>query len=222
MQYGEGFKRPSHKTLRISRANKGPKMFEAAELQRILDAAGQPMKAMLLLAINAGLGNNDVASLPMTALDLDAAWLSYARPKTGISRRCPLWPETVKALRESFKVRPAHKDEAHAGLFFTTAKGRTWAKDTTDNPVSKETRKLLDSLEINGGRNFYAIRHTFETIAGGSRDQVAVDAIMGHADESMAGHYRERIGDDRLQAVAEHVRTWLYGKPQKSTARGKK
>jgi integrase len=59
--------------------------------------------------------------------------------------------------------------------------------------------------------SFYALRHTFETIAGGSRDQVAVDAVMGHADYSMAGEYRERIEDDRLEAVAAHVRKWLFG-----------
>jgi integrase len=60
------------------------------------------------------------------------------------------------------------------------------------------------------GRSFYALRHTFETIGGESRDQVAVDAIMGHVDSSMAGHYRQRISDERLTAVAECVRTWLF------------
>jgi hypothetical protein len=36
---------------------------------------------------------------------------------------------------------------------------------------------------------------------------------MGHADPSMGGHYRERIDDARLQAVSDHVRQWLFGKP---------
>ena len=58
--------------------------------------------------------------------------------------------------------------------------------------------------------NFYALRHTFETIGGESRDQVAVDHIMGHAREDMASVYRERISDDRLRAVADYVRTWLW------------
>ena len=59
------------------------------------------------------------------------------------------------------------------------------------------------------GLNFYALRHTFETIAGESMDQVAVNHIMGHVDNSMAAAYRERISDDRLRAVVEMVRGWL-------------
>ncbi|HZZ80687.1 MAG TPA: tyrosine-type recombinase/integrase [Gemmataceae bacterium] len=221
MRYGEGFRRPSRKTLRLERASKGPKMFEAVELRRIVKAAGQAMQPMILLAINAGLGNNDVATLPLTALDLAGGWLKFPRPKTGIDRRCPLWPETVKAMRAWLKVRPEPIDAAHAGLVFVTSKRWTWAKDTTDNPVSKEMRKLLDGLEINGHRNFYALRHTFETIAGESRDQPAVDAIMGHAREDMASVYRERISDERLKAVAECVRTWLFPPKKESCKRGR-
>ena len=33
---------------------------------------------------------------------------------------------------------------------------------------------------------------------------------MGHVDSSMAGVYRERISDERLKAVVETVREWLY------------
>jgi integrase len=61
------------------------------------------------------------------------------------------------------------------------------------------------------GLGFYALRHVFETVAGGSRDQVAVDAIMGHSRNDMASAYRERIDDDRLQAVVDHVHDWLFG-----------
>jgi integrase len=72
--------------------------------------------------------------------------------------------------------------------------------------------QLLSKLGlVRRGQTFYSLRHVFETIGGESRDQVAVDAIMGHSRDDMASVYRERIGDDRLQAVAEHVRKWLWG-----------
>jgi hypothetical protein len=58
----------------------------------------------------------------------------------------------------------------------------------------------------------YGLRRTFETIGGESRDQVAVDVIMGHARGDMASVYRERISDERLRAVVEHVRQWLFSK----------
>ena len=214
IRYGPGFQRPSKKTLRLERAKQGPRMFEAHELRAILNAAGVPLKAMILLGVNCGFGNSDCGTLPLAAIDLDGARLNHARPKTGIGRRVPLWPETVQALKEALAKRPTPKQEANAGLVFVTQRGLSWAKDTADNPITKETRKLLDSLDINGHRNFYALRHTFETIGGEAKDQVAVDAIMGHADPSMGAHYRERISDERLRAVTNHVRQWLFGTGQ--------
>ena len=60
-------------------------------------------------------------------------------------------------------------------------------------------------------------RYTFETVAGASKDQVAVDAIMGHVDTTMAGNYRERIDDDRLKAVVDHVHAWLFSVVKEAT-----
>jgi integrase len=210
VDFGDGFNPPSKKTMRLNRAARGPKMFEADELRCMIDAAGQPLSTMLLLAINAGLGNNDIAQLPLTALDLESGWMTYPRPKTGIMRRCPLWPETVTAIRDWIQQRPMPKTEAAVPLVFLTVRGDGWGTNIKDRPITHQTRKVLDKLGIAGNRNFYGIRHSFETIAGDSRDQVAVDAIMGHDDGSMANAYRERIADERLRAVADHVRAWLF------------
>jgi integrase len=213
VRFGPGFARPSKKTMRVARAKSGPRMFEADEIRRMLDAAGQPLRAMILLGCNCGFGNADCGTLPLSALDLVGGWVDFPRPKTGIARRCPLWPQTVAALREWLAVRPKPRSKGDAGLVFLTNRGGRWHKTTEDNPVSKVTRKLLDSLGIKGHRNFYGLRHSFETTGGEAKDQVAVDAIMGHARDDMASVYRERISDERLRAVAEYVRLWLYTAP---------
>jgi integrase len=213
VRYGQGFQRPAKKVLRLQRANKGPQMFEAGEIRALLDAAGRSLKAMILLGVNSGFGNADCGTLPLSALDLDRGWISYHRPKTGVHRRCPLWRETVDALRAVLARRKEPKNPDHAGLVFLTLQGGPWHKtDSIDNTLSKEMRKLLDRLGINGQRNFYALRHTFETVGGDAKDQPAVDLIMGHARDDMATVYRERISDERLKAVTDHVHAWLFPK----------
>src|SRR5262249_11489551 len=152
-RFGPGFKRPSKKTLRLHKAAQGPKLFTREEITRLLAAAGAPLRAMILLGVNCGFGNSDLGNLPSSALDLDAGWLDYPRPKTGIARRCPLWPEPVQAIRESLSKRPTPKEEADAGLVFITIRGQGWSKDKADSPVSKEFKKLLNALGINGHRN---------------------------------------------------------------------
>jgi integrase len=228
VSYGQSFNRPSAKMIRKARNAAGPKMFEAAEIKMIVNAADVQLKAMILLGINAGFGNTDVASLPQSAVDLDSGWADFPRPKTEIPRRVPLWPETITAIESASAVRPKSAGKSENALCFLTVQGNRWVrvqeKRSTGNEadsdqhqqivpidsLSQKFAKLLKTLGINGHRNFYALRHTFETIAGESRDQVAVNAIMGHVDSSMAGVYRERISDERLQAVVGTVHNWLF------------
>ncbi len=211
VKFGD-FKPPSKKVMRLERAKNGLRMFEANEIHPILEKADSIMRAMILFGINCGLGNMDVATLTEDKLDLKKGWLNYPRPKTGIPRRCPLWKETIDAIKQAIKDRPAPKDLDQAKHVFLTKYGQPWAKAVgRANPVSQEFKKLLDDLKLyRRGLSFYGLRHTFETIAGDSRDQVAVDHIMGHADSSMAAEYRERISDSRQQAVVDHVRKWLF------------
>jgi len=217
VRFGPQFKGLSKSVLRRERAKNGKRMFEADELRRILTASDSALKALVLLGINCGFGQSNCSNLPQAAVNLDTGWIDYPRPKTGIERRCPLWPETVEALRESLVSHPEPKDKADVGLCFLTTHGNRLVR-TTEDPVSMSNadavgppfKRLLRKLGINDKRSFYAIRHTFETIAGESKDQVAVNSIMGHVDNSMAGVYRERISDERLRTVVETVRDWLF------------
>jgi integrase len=209
-RFGAGFARPTKKTIRLHKAAKGSRAFTAEEARALIVAAGTPLKAMVLLGLNTGLGNADVGRLPKDALDLDGGWLTYPRPKTGISRRASLWPETVEAIRAALAMRPDPKNSDDSSLTFITKYGTAWDKDSRANPVSAEFRKLLRKVRLDVGKSFYSLRHTFRTVADGAKDQPAADHIMGHEVAHMSSHYREGIDDARLRAVADHVRAWLF------------
>ncbi len=222
IRFGQQFARPSLKSMRLHRARKqekhGLRMFEAAEILQLLAVASPALKAMILLAANSGLGNSDLANLPKSAIK--GGWLQFPRVKTGIDRRIPLWPETSQALTEAIAKRPRAKDPENAGLCFITAHGQKWVRTgpngtSVHDLISNAFSKLLTKLDLKrAGLGFYALRHTFETIAGGCGDQVAVDAIMGHVSNDMASLYRERIDDERLRKAVDHVHAWLFGKPE--------
>jgi integrase len=102
-------------------------MFESNEIRALLDGKtvageggpvlvkpGVMLRAMILLGVNAGFGNGDCAALPLSAVNLETGWVQFPRPKTGIERRCALWPETVAALRTAIEARPKPKDCATA------------------------------------------------------------------------------------------------------------
>ena len=221
VRFGPTFKKPKKASLRKeARQNGTCRMFEPNELRRILDGANTQVRAMVLLGLNGGMGNSDLGQLRLTDIDLENGWLTQPRAKTQIDRRIPLWDETVAALRQVLPERPEPKSEEHADLVFVTRWGGPWHVDSPRSPLSHEFRKLLQRLDREAAgtqsplykprRGFYALRHTFQTV-GEEAGEVATRFIMGHADNSMSAVYREHISDERLGAVTEHVRSWLYG-----------
>src|SRR5262249_45654274 len=116
IRFGPDFVKPSKETMERYRNEQDEKLFSAEEIRRMIDAAQQPLKAMILLGINAALGNEDCVRLTRSRLDLDAGTLTYPRVKTGVKRRAILWPETVAALREALAERPQPKNPDHEPL----------------------------------------------------------------------------------------------------------
>lgn len=222
VRFGPEFAKPPKRAMRQARHARGERMFEPKEIKRLLAAAGPQMKAMILLGLNCGLGNTDVAALPRSAIDLKKGVLDFPRPKTGVKRRSILWKETVAALRVVEQHRPTAKAPEDDGLVFVTKYGRPWVKVEPPRGASARAAVVKDAVVLEfgklmratkthePGRGFYALRHTFRTVADEVGDRPAVDLIMGHENgQDIASHYVERIGDGRLKKVTEQVRAWL-------------
>lgn len=224
MRYGPEFRKPSKRTVRLARRAKGERMFEAEEIHAMLNVAGIQIRAMIYLAANAGMGNSDVAMLTRSVVNLKTGIVEFPRPKTGVARRAVLWPETIAALRALAKVRPKPTLPEHSDLVFVTRFGQPWVRVSAPGKRSQGKHRAVvkDSVAMEfckvaraagvgkDGRGFYALRHTFRTIADEVGDRPAVDLVMGHENGAdIATHYVERISDERLRAVTEHVRDWL-------------
>lgn len=211
VRYGAGFKPPQRKTIRKALNANGPRMFEPAELRKVIDAApSATLRAMILIACNSGMGNYDVGRLPLSAVNLETGWVDFPREKTGAPQRFPLWPETQQAIQEAIAERPKPKP-GHEQYVFLTRCGRCWANETNATPLSREFGKLLRATGLyRPGLGFYCCRRTFQTI-GEEAGETATRFIMGLTDDSMSARYRQRISDDRLRRVVRHVRQWLFG-----------
>lgn len=230
VRYGSEFKKPEQSVLRRHRASKPARMFEADEVRALVEGAlvageagpelvrpDATLRAMILLGVNCAFGNTDLAGLRLANVDLAGGWIDFPRPKTGIARRCPLWPETVAGIRGALAERPEPAGPEFAELTFLSARGNAYIKSTDyshkDLLTIQFTRHIRQLGIHKEGIGFYALRHTFRTVADDVRDGAAVDLIMGHTDPSMAAHYRERIDDARLRAVADRVRAWVWPAP---------
>lgn len=223
VKFGDDFRPPGRKAIKRQRneqkADQGERLFTPHQILDLVEAANPAMRAMILLAANVGCGNSDVKALRFGHLNLQTGRIDYPRAKTGCDRRAKLWQETTDVIKAYLDRRPEPADEQYSNFVFITKYRKPWGTTETKNcPVTREFRKLLDRLEIyRPGLSFYALRHTYRTIADATLDQPAVDLTMGHSRDDMASIYRERIDDERLERVADHVHAWLFesgGKPR--------
>ncbi len=169
---------PSSKQLRQAKEASGERFFEAADIRALVAAADEQFRWLLLLGINCAFGPRDCELFP--GVHDGEEWHDFPRPKTGVSRRCWLWPETRDALK--------HQCEG-------------WDRFN----ISKAFADLCESTGVEN-HGFYSLKRTFVTVAEGS--QPAIDRICGWARNDMASIYRQKTFDDQLRAVAEGVRNW--------------
>jgi integrase len=223
VRFGANFKKPSRKMIRKARNERGSRMVSAEDLRKLIDAASGQMKAFILLAINCAYGQSDCAEMPRAAFDLDGGWVRFPRPKTEIVRNCPLWTETIAALKASLAVRPKARNLADGRLAFLTRFGVPWVRMKANADPDKPSVPI-DSIALEFGKlvtatgiarcTFYDLRHVHRTIADRVKDQPAADHIMGHIPAGMASVYREEIEDERLKAITDAIHGWLWSKTE--------
>jgi integrase len=199
IRFGPDFRTPDARAIKRQLDQQPRKVFYRKEMHRLLTKARPKLRAMILLGINCGLGNTDCARLTRDRLNLKTGWLHYPRPKTGVERRCPLWPETLEAVKKVWEARRSPRNPAHKRYVFLTHRRKPF--DGSD--VTHEFHKLAGKAKVEITR-FYRLRHTFATIASRSNLLKAVDTIMG---DKPPANYMVRSVYDHGTASASDLRT---------------
>jgi integrase len=209
--WGTEFKKPNKKAkARAAARSSVVRMFTPEEIRDLLEHASPHLKAMILIGINCGLGNTDIGQLERH--HIRDGWLSKPRSKTGKPRRNPLWPETIAAIEDAWKVRPEPKNSEDANRLFITKYGSNWIPTGKANPISAEFAKVRKAAKVKAeGKSFYTLRHCFQTIGDETLDFVAVRFLMGHDGTTISSEYREGISDERLRKVTDRIHAWLFG-----------
>ena len=209
--FGKSFAKPKQKAYRKHANAKGDQTFSSEQIVALLGCADVNLRAMILLGINAGFLNTELAEMPRSVIKGD--FLEWPRAKTDTFRRVKLWPETKAAIEAATSAGPTDGD-----MVFYRSRNKDFS-DTQRNGrhVGRLFEKALAAANIEC-HSFRDFRYTFQTIAeeAPNLDPPAIRLIMGHSDSSndMASRYRQRISDERLSAITDHVRKWLGKLPK--------
>lgn len=247
-EFGSGFKSPSTtaESLRKEKARAGirdhsERIVTGAEIDKLLANSQPNMRAMILLAVNCGLGPADIGRLQWFRLQLNADFtigpkLDYPRGKTGNKRVGYLWKRTREALTALLKPKSGHplkhtmaawKKDGTAAPVFVTRKGLPyWRAEEVvvegkvvdvreHNAISITFGRLAKALEMEGV-SFYRLRHTFATLARRANDEAAMNLAMGHKKPGVSeGYNHEHVEFKRVKRVAVVVKKRLWPKPKR-------
>lgn len=200
IRYKTALKTPAAKLIREAKRNAGERMFKPDEIQKLTKAAAGELQAMILLGINCGFGPTDCIQLTVESVDLKNGWHNFPRPKTAVSRRCPLWPSTLAALKAVIG------DRTEGKVF-----KRTWNRHVIARAL--QATCLGCGVYREGVTTFYSLRRTFETVAcAADVPQAVINAIMGHAEHDIPSMYRQKVFDEQLKKCVNFVGDWTLGR----------
>lgn len=210
--FGPDFRSAGAASMRKHKAEQTSKLLDRETILAILDESGVHFRAMVLLGINCAYGPSDCArmTLAQAKTAIKTGWLENPRTKTGVDRKAALWPETIEALAASIARRPAPTHDDAKKLCFVAPSGNSYDPTGTGKAdlIQGRWKAAKKQARLEHG-SFYCLRHTFNTIAERTGDQIAVKTVMGHVDRSMSATYRHEVGDDRIVKVCKTVRDWL-------------
>jgi integrase len=188
--------------------------WTADEAQKVLSLSLRPehswravyggqLHLAILIGLNTGSTPKEILEYTWADVEPDG-WMTPPRSKNGNFRRFRLWPEVMALLGK----RPATPSKP---LLKWTVTGGIGSMVTRNFILLKKAENLPT------GWTFYSTRTTLINNcynAGFTSDVAAIECITGHSNNHASHFYRERPDDERIWAVLQSQREWLFGSDQ--------
>ncbi len=204
-----------NKYAEVSLPAPSPRFFTAEEIRTLYAAAAERTRLFVLLAINCGYTQADIASLEHSHIDWTRGMIVRNRHKTGQPQEHKLWPRTIALLR-AHVTQPGcrHPDLAivgEEGNALVSEKIKDNGTPYKVDAIRLAFARLLSKCKINDGRGFAIFRKTgANAIAKQYQDAPHLtDLYLAHSARGMKVHYARQHYDD-LHAATDWLAT-LYG-----------
>ncbi|WP_149499228.1 tyrosine-type recombinase/integrase [Roseiconus lacunae] len=198
--------------FKVEVKTKAIEVYEDSEVKEIVKAASGPAKLYILLSLNCGFTQIDIADLKRAESDLGpgSGTITRKRSKTANHDNVPevtyrLWPETLSLLRK-----------------YATAEGERLLLNKDGNPlvrerddggkvkrtdaVSKAMARLRDKMERKDTISVKVFRKTASTKLA-SKYPDLVELFLGHAPKTVADRHYAKPSQERFDKALD----WLRG-----------
>lgn len=202
------------KLLKISAAAAEITVFDKSELAMLLTNASDRTKLYILLMLNCGMTQKDIADLRQPEVDWNRGRIRRRRSKTASHKDVPivdylLWPETFRLLRQE---RADAKSERvlvnlNGSPIWSESIGAERKYKKSDN-VKNAFDRLRTSLGIK--KPLKSLKKTSATLLRGNEKYHGLEGLfLGHAPQSMADkHYTlipQTLLDQAIQWLAQEL-----------------
>lgn len=203
-----------NKSYKFERPAKSIPVFSDAEIAALVKGAVGIHRLLLLLMLNCGMTQQDIADLRRDEVAIDRGRLTRRRSKTRRKKSSVLvsyllWPETQELLREHI--------ETSGDLALVTKSGKPWVwSETTDAGKLKSSdnvatifANLKRKLKIDDvGKSLKVFRKTSATRLKNNREyKDARFMFLGHSERTVTDRHYAEISQDTLDAAVKWLRT---------------
>lgn len=165
------------------------KILDREEINRLIDAAADHLKPILIIALNTGMRKGEIFNLRWSDIDFIDQYIHIKKTKSNIMRKVPMNAVVATTLE---------KIERKSEFIFPSS----WSKKHKHiNDVFRLFKAVCKKAGIEDLR-FNDLRHTAATLmVTGGVPLVTVSQILGHATIHMTMKYAHPTPEDKRKAV---------------------